>query len=112
HHDITRAQFDCDLLGGGLYIGKVGRVVVIERRRHRDDEGVGLGNVAGHGEAAHGNGTADSDGEVGLDEGGLAARNGFDGARIDVDAGDLHAARGKHGRGGQADVTHSDDDEI
>ena len=84
-------------------------MVVVEGRRHGDDEGIGLRGFEHGLEATHAHRTADGDGEIWLDEGHLTPLDGLDRPGVGVHPDDLDAASGQdHGRG-QPDVAQSDD---
>ena len=107
-HDVAGGERRRDRIGGGVDKAEIGRVVVVERGRDRDDERIrGLGAV-GRAQLAQGRGRAQQHVEVGLGEIGLPGIDRSDDARVHVDPNHVDAAAGEGGGGRQADIAEAD----
>ena len=96
----------------GFDIGHVGAVVGAQRRRHGDDVGVGVFVFERGAQLFRFDDAADERVEIGLAEMGLALIDLVDDVGLGVDADDLDALIGEHGRRRQADIAEADNFDL
>ena len=109
HHQLTGAQVRRDGLGGVRDVAEVGFVILIQRRRDADDDGVHLGQagIVRGGFEALGAGLLNFAGQD-ADDVGAALGQSRDLALINIEAGDPELLLGIQQGQGQTDVAEAD----